>query len=275
MTKKNLSFYKTYLVRLLNKHFKKENKRKCKFSIRHKLEVIIKILQNGIPWTSLNEQGNESTYRKFYYTLVKEKIFQNAYANLVNCIFKKTIKKDISFIDSTTILNKLGSKDFINYCSKDRKHKGVKITTIVNENQVPLGISFEKGSAHDVNLVESTLENIIEKPNFIIGDKGYISKKLKNKLASKNISLIYPFRNYNKSKTLSKDGNKKHKKKEYPQNTDEEKKLLKKRYLIEHFFSYLKKFRRVSFIYDRKKEYFEGFCYIAFSLILIKKCLEL
>jgi len=273
MVKKNISFYKKHLKRLIKKYL--PQKRKPKFSIVHKLDVIIKVLKNGTSWISLDEKADESSYRKFYNTLVKEQIFQKSYENLANCVFEEKIKNDVSFIDSTTIFNKTCLKDSVSFCSKDRKHKGLKITTIVNENQIPLGISFEKGSVHDVKLVEPTLEKIIKKPENIVGDKGYISSELKKKLGQSNIKLVYPYRNYNKSKTISKNGNKKHSKLSYPKNTPEEKKLLKKRYLVEHFFSYFKKFKRISFIYEKKKENFEGFCYIAFSLILIKKCLEL
>ena len=139
-----------------------------------------------------------------------------------------------------------------------------------------MGIKIDKGNVHDVKLVEDTLPIPFIQIKNVIGDKGYISKNLKENLKiNKNINLIYPYRNYNKSKAISKNGNKRFKKTNYMTNTPEEKSLLKKRHKIENFFSNLKKFRRISFIYERNIRNFEGFVYLAFLLSFVKRNIHL
>ena len=100
----------------------------------------------------------------------------------------------------------------------------------------------------------------------LVGDKGYISSAIKTKLKNNGTELVYPYRNYNKSSKLSKNGEKKHKK-NYNKNTDEDKIKLKKRHLIENIFASLKQFKRLGYIFERKINYFRGFVYLACYLM--------
>jgi len=100
----------------------------------------------------------------------------------------------------------------------------------------------------------------------VIGDKGYISSDIKDKLKKKGTTLVYPYRNYGKSTKINKNGLKKHSK-SYKENTDIDKNLLKNRYKIENSFSNLKQFRRLSFVYERNIIYFKGFVYLACYLM--------
>lgn len=82
---------------------------------------------------------------------------------------------------------------------------------------------IEKANVHDVNILEKTIDPLIHKPKYIVGDKGYISNKLKQKYKAKNINIVYPYKQ--NSKTI---------------NTPVEKILLKRRYKVENFFANLK-----------------------------------
>jgi hypothetical protein len=225
--------------------------------------VIEYVLRNGISWTSLNKssftKGEESSYRKFFYKLCETNIFSKALSNFII-----TIPKQV-YTDTTTILNKLGRLSDVAYCSKDKKHKGVKISTYCDDNRFIYPPIISKANVHDIKLLEPTLD-INFKPICIVGDKGYISTDIKTKLQTNGTELIYPYRNYKKSGKISKDGKKKHRK-SYKTNTDREKIILKNRYKIENMFATLKQFRRISFVYEKNIKYFTGFVYLACYLI--------
>ena len=267
----NFSEIKNKLIKQIQLIYKSD--RKPKYSIKHKLNVIINVLTTGIPWSSINNKANESTYRKFYYQLIKQNIFKNLFNKLVNSLANKQFTN--VYIDTTTILNKQCKLNNVNYCSKDRKHKGIKISTIVDDEYIPLGITIDKGNVHDIKMVDKTIPNNLN-IKYLIGDKGYISKPLKQRLfINKKIKLIYPYRNYNKSKAISKDGSKKFKKNQiYSSNTLFEKQKLKKRHKIENCFSNLKQFRRLSYIYEKDIKNFKGFVFLGFLLILNYKIIK-
>ena len=89
----------------------------------------------------------------------------------------------------------------------------------------------------------------------LIADKGYISKEYKKKIKkSHRINLIYPARKNQRIK-----------------NTTFELNLLKKRSIVEHFFSWLKNYRKVQIRHDKTVLSFTGFIYLASLNILHNK----
>ena len=103
----------------------------------------------------------------------------------------------------------------------DRNRLGNKITTIVDEQGVPMCCCLSQSNVMDSTLTQPTVDDL-EVPHHVnlIADKGYISLANKTILSRKNIDLIYPYRKNQKQK-----------------NTDSELKLLKKRYIVENFFA--------------------------------------
>jgi hypothetical protein len=216
-------------------------KRKMKISIKEKLEGILMVLKTGISWYDLGliRKYDESSYRKMFYKISKLGII------------KKIIKKirhetKISYIDSTIIVNKCGLKETIGYCPQNKKHKGNKISLIVNEKGKPLNCIIDKSSCHDLNMFEGTIEDI--KTEEIIGDKGYTSRLLKEKMKNKKIKLLIPYKKNSKQK-----------------NNAEEKKKLKKRHIVENSICNLKKLRRLGYRYEKKIEYF--ICFVELGLL--------
>ena len=97
---------------------------------------------------------------------------------------------------------------------------------------------LSQSNVMDSTLTQPTVDDL-EVPHHVnlIADKGYISLANKTILSRKNISLIYPYRKNQKQK-----------------NTDSELKLLKKRYIVEKFFAWLKQFRRITGLPGRPVE---------------------
>jgi hypothetical protein len=117
--------------------------------------------------------------------------------------YKAYIDTNIISIDSTFIPNKCMNKKTNKHISINAFYKskyGVKLTAIVNEIGIPLHISIDGGSEHDVKIASrmliSTNINIVNK--LMLCDTGYDSIEFKNILTSKKCKYIIPCNNRNK-----------------------------------------------------------------------------
>lgn len=227
-----------YLLKLLSKEI--EITKTPKYTFTNKMLVIEYVLKSGCSWISLDKKklkivkAHESTYRKFFYKLCKLDFFRKVTEKFLNK------RPENLYIDTTTFINKAALTKDVGFCSKDKKHRGLKYSTFCDDSRNIYIGKVAPANVHDIKLLEPTLKDI--KPTNLVADKGYVSDELKKDLKDKNINLVFPYRNYTKSTKLSSDGSKKFKKK-YKENTAEDKKLLKNRYKIENSFSRLKQFK--------------------------------
>jgi len=160
------------------------------------------------------------------------------------------------------MIKNINGSEYIGPNHYDRNKNGNKITIIVTNNGIPIGLSLAPSNIHDVNLVENTIDNIAIK---IVGsrigaDKGYISFSLKEKLKKdKNIDLI----TCNKSNTKNNI------------NTDEENNFLKGRYIIENLNTWIKNYKRIRNRYDKNALNYEQIIYSVINNIILNKFKDL
>jgi len=241
--------------KLIKLFYQKISKRKLKMNIDVYINEISNILKYGNPWRSINHPIlHYTTFYKFYCRLCSNNIFRKIYRAITKLYFKKNKSKNL-YIDSTMIKN-INGKDFTGNNHYDRNRKGNKITVIVNDKGIPISLHLSKANIHDSKLIEDTvnLSSIKIISSRIIADKGYINHKMKKKLKRKKISLIYPYRKNQKE-----------------QNTTFEKNLLKGRYIVENYFSWLKQYRRIQQRYDSTSINYFNFVYLASINIIINK----
>ena len=199
-------------------------------------------------------------YSKILYKIGKKKnVFELAYIELFKDHYNE-IKKSSSdlFIDSTMIKNLYG-KENIGMNHYDRNKNGTKITTIVDSIGVPVTIPFiTPANINDVELIEPIIDKalIISKKSLsIIADKGYINEGIKHKLYNNHkIKLIYPYR-----------------KNQHKHNTMAKKEKLLKRHIVENFYSWLKKLKRIPNRMDSLSFTYYGFICIAYCFIFCAK----
>ena len=235
-----------------------------KEEIDHYIDIIFKVIKNGIPWKSLNEKLHFSTYHKKFVKWNNLNLFENIHKIIIKLLYNKNLllnnNKDL-FIDTTMIKNINGS-EYIGPNHYDRNKNGNKISIIVTKTGIPLGLKLAPSNIHDINLVEDTIDNISIK---IIGsrigaDKGYISNNLKKKLKKdKDIDLI----TCNKSNTKNN------------LNTDEENKFLEGRYIIENLNTWIKNYRRVRYRYEKNALNYEQIIFFSINNIIINKFKDL
>jgi hypothetical protein len=74
---------------------------------------------------------------------------------------------------------------------------------VADSHGLPVGLSIESASPHEVRLVASTLVEMViaDAPQNLVGDNAYDSDKLHTELRQYGIELIAPHRSNRKNKT--------------------------------------------------------------------------
>lgn len=207
------------------------------------INAFITRLKTGSTWKQLEYQFkiSDTHLNRIFNLWCDMNVFKDVFELFLKQ-YKCYIENEEAFIDSTILINKFGYRDTTGINTYEaRKHRSNKLSCIVSKNGIPLGIKLTNSQVHDVKLLLDTLP---KKTYFttLIGDKGYISKKLKAKLKrNRRINLITGYRKNQKEK----------------QNID-----TKSRITIEHFNSLLKQNRGINIRYDKNIEPYEGLIYL-------------
>jgi len=233
--------------------------KETKLSINTYIKLIYRVLRYSLPWRAVTEDFtiHHTTLFNFFKRMQKAHIFEIAYK-----IMKLSCPEDTNyFIDSTMIRNMYG-RDTVGKNHYDRFRYASKVTAIVNSKGLPTSLHIVEANINDCLLIEPCLENMqlkiigsrLKNCN-LIGDGGYINARVKKAIKIEdNINMIYPYRIDQKKC-----------------NTNDEKILLKKRIVIEHFFAILKQYRRLRDRWDNTIKSFESFLYLACGNIIAKR----
>lgn len=181
-------------------------------------------------------------------------IFYNKYSNLIKY---KVYKKDKS-IDTSIIPNRNG-KEGLGRTPLYKNKNCYKISNIVDSNKVSSEPIITSGNTHDSKIAIqqiSKLEYQCDKIN-LLGDGAYDSAKLRKVCDKLNIRLITNF-----NKRYTKDP------KKIRKLTKKDKYKLKKRIIVENFYSTYKQYRRVAHVLDSYKSTYVLFSYMAMSHML-------
>lgn len=229
-----------------------------KYTIEYYIKNIINFLTSCYSWTSLSKFLNDSlpeyhykTIYNFFNKLSKNNIFEDAFKSFMEKYYYSLNKIKKTYIplliDSTIVFNKNG-KESIDRFFAYRKKKASKISILVDaEDHVILSTHIASSpNQHDLNIVKQTIEqtSFTNSKLNIIGDKAYLTSK---KIICRNnkINLIAPKRINQKIK-----------------NTQNEKKLLAKRYIVEKVINLLKSNVRACLRYDSSNRNFMSFLYL-------------
>lgn len=244
----------------------------CKYDIYEKLYCVLLIVKLGISFrniTYLSEYASIywTTIYKFYRKLIKFNIIEDTYKKIVNKYLKSN-KNTVFLTDTTLIQNKMGI-DKIGFNPQLCKHKTSKISYITSKNGVPIDIYIASGNNYDSKILLDQLNqtNIVDncnsKNNILLGDAGYDSNKIRELLKNKQFGKLICHRNKRNIKDPIKlkklDLNQK------------DKTIIKKRIKVEHVFSHLKSFKRISLRYDKLVNNYYNFVLLATLMIVSKK----
>ena len=147
-----------------------------------------------------------------------------------------------------------------------KRGKGSKWMVVVDGQGVPLGVHVTSASPSEVTLVEPTLKTIQvpragggrprQNPERLIGDRGYDSDPLRERLGRRGITVIVPYRENNKARR------------------HEDGRLLRRyrhRWVIERTFAWLGSFRRLLVRHERFTSMYCSLLYFAAALIALRR----
>jgi len=189
-----------------------------KYQLSKLVNSLFYILRTGLSWRDLSAhfQIPKTTIIDFKNMVICKNILEQV--NHIISKYKKKYPLVNTFIDSTMIKNMYG-RDSLGRNHYDRFRNGNKITLIIDSYGYPLSFRIDPSNVNDIVAAKKHLVNIKIIGKRLIGDKGYISKKLKTKLINKGCQLVVP-RKKNQINNLTK----------------KEKNLLKKRNLVKYFY---------------------------------------
>jgi len=136
---------------------------------------------------------------------------------------------------------------------------------LVDGKGVPLGMHLAPANLAESHLAEATLDQVAvrrsgpgrprKKPERLIADRGYDSRKLFDRMKRKGIDFIAPHLSTRKNRYQ--DGRKLRR--------------YRRRWIVERTFAWLFNFRRLVSRYDRKIEHFRAFLFLACALIALRR----
>lgn len=146
----------------------------------------------------------------------------------------------------------------------------MKLSIIVETNGIPISIVIETGNVHDSKIFTKNINELIYDPKslkyknnnrykqYFLADAGYDSRAIREELTSRGYKVFIP-KNKRGTKIASKVS------------TKEEKRIYKKRMIVENMFSRIKQYRRLNNIYEKNVGSYKSYLYFTLSKIITTK----
>lgn len=237
-------------------------KRNLKYTNRDYICCIIEVLSNNVSWRKYNGKidGRVLNNKHNYYSKlgVYERLCEISLENYQSKDINKS-NSNYQSIDSSFVSNKYGTEE-IGRNTFYKNKNGRKITALVDEKGIPLKIDISRGNTHDAKIAPRVLENIDENKSesrkYILGDKGYDSKKIREVIRSKKYKPLIPKRRYKGKPIRSKEKYRKH---------------YKKRIVVENFIAWIKMYPKIDKVYEKTIKSYTGLLYLGISVLIYKK----
>lgn len=243
---------------------------KYKYTDKLYIGCIFYILKYGTTWESfigpipgkqLNKRHNEY-------------LGMDLYADFFNISLKKYLKhRNIKYLSvDSTIINNKNCVELTKHLPINKNRKGVKISTIVDDSGSPLTHTVVEATEHDItaaleNLSELEISRIVQKALeqtdghvYLLGDKGYDGSTLTQEVKKMDITPIIP--------AIKRKGTKRRRL------TRRDKKKLRKRIKVEHFFGIIKRTAKINCIYEKKIASYNGLLSMLFGSILLNRIIK-
>lgn len=144
-----------------------------------------------------------------------------------------------------------------------RHHRtGVKVSSIVEGDGLPLGVILAPGNIHDLDLAAATIRRVKvgrkTRPGMILADRGYDSRRFRKSLRKRGIKANIPERKFGRRKKRGRP----------PKYSTH---LGKKRYTVERTNAWWKSFRRLHFRFDRSISSFEALFTLGAIVLCVRR----
>jgi len=149
------------------------------------------ILETGSQTKRIKEFYGISKGTFYWYLnwMIEHSILENSYKNLV----RQLPTTNLLITDSFIVKSMQGSEG-LGRNPVDRGRQGMKVSLICDTDRVVRGLQIGGANQHDVKLLTKTIEDLPE-PNpseltTILGDSGYVGKRIRQECQSRNFRLI-------------------------------------------------------------------------------------
>lgn len=234
---------------------RKDGRGRPRISARRVLEGILWILRTGAPWRYLPDcyPSYQTCHRRFQLWTARG-TFHRALIHLARNLNVGCGEE--AFIDGSYIPARRGGA-MIGRC---RAGRATKVMALADARGLPLSIAIADGSRHDVVLTDLALDSsfVDELPPKLVGDKAWDSAKHQNLLSlERGIELIAPKKGGKRPSKRRQDGR--------------SLRRLRRRWMVERLFAWLKNFRRLATRWEYKSENYLGMLYLGCLMILVRR----
>ena len=214
-----------------------------------RLDVVVDrinyLLRTGCQWSCLPvPNGSWKTVYHYFSLWSKSNIFEYAFQDLLK-FYMKVRHRPLGrvVVDTSFVKNVLG-RDCVGRSPVDRGRKATKVNALVDEDGLPLQLLFHPGNKND----GKSLFHLLHKASRIVplrklqiyGDKAYDSERCRENI--REHQMVNRFSKRKRAPIRSEN---------------------LKRLVVEHFFGWMDKYRRIIMRYDGLVCHFRSFHYLA------------
>ena len=244
----NSKLFKSILHIEVQRCFPQQTKgRPSKITYDEAYDDILHVIRTGMQWRHLRPKTvSFITIFKTMHRWVKADVFRTAYRNMLR-LYQRKRRPRYYCIDSSFIKNMYG----VNCTGRnptDRGRQATKVSTVVDDYGVPYGALYTPANVSDMRLFEPTISALLvplQSKTEMYADKGYDSK------ANRNACLSFGLKD-----------------RLFKRKTTNGRKTHAKRGVIERFFSWIDKYRRLILRFEKYVSVYEAMSYFVFGIIV-------
>lgn len=243
------------------------------YSLDDLLNAFQYVLSTGSSWRSLSSPVFKGLYKwqsiyHHFNKFCKLNVFMNVYTQLLDTYFKSNKSGKLKYLSVDTSFIKNDSSKHASFGYKGKR--SFKLSVIVDTNGIPISALVDKANKSDQKLVMDNLDDMLveidyrvfnnKTKRYMLADSIYDTRNIKEKIKLLGITpVIYPNkRNTKKPERLRKL-------------RSCEKKIYKKRIIVENFFCRCYKNRRLSKQYEKNINTYMSFLYMGLTKLLVKR----
>ena len=221
-------------------------------SLDYVIDRIVYVLRTGCQWSNLPMKvGCWKTVYHYFAKWSKAHVFEHCYTDLLKFYARRGFSREI--IADTSYVKNIWGRDCVGKSPVDRGRKATKVSALVDSRGTPLQLLFHPGNKND----SRSLPHLLDKTSKFICIEG------KDIYADRIYDSVYCSDTIRRHKLNNKVSKKR---------TTPDKATNRIRIVVEHYFGWLDKFRRIILRYDGLICHFRSFHYLAASCITGSRC---
>ena len=213
-------------------------------------QSILFVMRTGMQWRSLTPKtASYITVFKTMHRWMDNHVFEIAYQKLLR-LYRRQRRPKFYCIDSSHVKNVYG-RDCIGRNHADRGRMSTKLSTVVDDTGIPVAFHVSPGNGSDMKLLLPSLQAILLPPEHgleVFADKGYDSK------SNRGICRDLGYRDRILKRKC------KHSRRTHA-----------RRIVVEHFFSWHDKYRRLILRYEQTIKTYLEFTFFSAGLLLDRR----